>query len=520
MTNPFKPPEFQCRKCKHKFHEKCGRHYHDGSHFCYACHHYLLHGDTHIYMQPSDCHNFSSDVIAEHFSGGLEFDFMAKQDFLDEQLLRWGFQTPKMLESNPFKVGETYDYFTNQYLTDLEATQRKSDLDLAVSKAETEWKRTVNGIVFAARPFTLEDKLGFHIVILYNTHNPNQKRIEKPGEMFETPELVRYISHNYQQVNMWVPNLWLKRFLPHSIFAELILQPRSHFLYLRDPEDAEGQKRPFFMCVSRYNICVPFLRGANQKQWYNDVEKQFYYSRSFINDNNNVEHYEYPMEQHEVDKLEDGVKKTLMANPCQHSSDATPITGSMMSFPSNVRFSPPMNKSIMLRYPSSGRNICSLSSLSSAVHYHSTQTSDKASQRILKLLGHHLIQTQFPCPPNATFTFKNISSFLHNYPSVKVEFRSWNFCDPLKLDYADSSVFYLSVIRGIEQSSSHVVTFFQNHIFDGNIPYAIPLSVFNLAQCTSFGLGNNPFQDCPKIVSFRVTPVLDVQPSTKKRRKR
>ena len=319
---------------------------------------------------------------------------------------------------------------------------------------------------------------------------------------------------------MWVPCLWLKRFIPHHVFADLILKTNPHWLSLPDPEHKKVRKPSDFKVVERYNIRVPFLHGANQKQWFNDETKQFYYSRSFINDGNQVENYEYQMEEHEVQKLEDSVRKMLLANPCRRASDATPITGSMVSFPSNVTFSPPMNKSMMLRYPSSGRNICSLSSLSSAVHYCSTQISHKPSQRILKLLAHHLIQTQFALPPEATFTFKVISKFLNEYSSVKVEFRTWNFCDPLQLDYSDTSVYYLSVLRGVDQNSSHVVTFYQNHIFDGNIPYAIPLSVFNLGQCTSFGLGNNPFQECPKIVSFRINPVFAVQPSTKRRRKR
>ena len=38
-------------------------------------------------MEPSDCHNFSFDLIARKFSGFPEFELMAKNDFIDEQLL-------------------------------------------------------------------------------------------------------------------------------------------------------------------------------------------------------------------------------------------------------------------------------------------------------------------------------------------------------------------------------------------------------------------------------------------------
>ena len=79
-----------CCICKQKVHERCARHYQDGTSHCHHCHCYMLEGDQYQFLIENDINLKEDcfDVSARPFFDYSQFE----KSFIDQVLLKWDVQ--------------------------------------------------------------------------------------------------------------------------------------------------------------------------------------------------------------------------------------------------------------------------------------------------------------------------------------------------------------------------------------------------------------------------------------------
>jgi len=345
-------------------------------------------------------------------------------------------------------------------------------------------------------------------------------------------------------MGLMVEYFWLRRFLPLSIFMDLMWKFKFDVPMPSDPGDyVEKLKFHWFTEEQKEKFKVPILvpmdiskvwkfawKPTQNSKGFNKKKLFDLYQSGGLSSDAGLFHCQR-IYQSQVTKTNMVIRQGMSVDETRLFSEefvqaAFNRPGVFVQFrgsslPNEIccqvgeLFEPPMDRSVELRYCRDA-DTCAVSSFACAVDYIGTVLNSVRYGRVMSSLaikadvlanvvGDGLVG--FEEAIGQLFEQFNKKLWVRRVVYVSKSILEMDLS--MKLDWKEKKTIYMCTLLTSDGGNDHVVSVFNGYIFDNNFPCAIPLSFENLSLCGGFGNDTVKYVNCSSIIEWNFGPLLD-----------